>query len=166
MNQQEKVEYLRELAGRRPDLRIFIETGLYGRRGSGTSLTDRFDWLYAIDLDPDNCEHAEGYTRAVCGDSAVELPRLLARLTDPALFWLDAHLLVEYDDEDACPLIAELQAIVAWPEAHRSIIAIDDIRLLSDRASGYPTLDEVRAVVAGVGWIEEAGDDVFAFVSR
>lgn len=170
MTPAQKVELIQGYLARRPDLRVGIETGLW----NGTGSLDKIHGLRStivIDIDPENCRLAEpSYSRVILGDSAVQLAKLLdldygGAVREPALFWLDAHKLEEYDGEDSCPLLDELRAIVAWPHASRSVVLIDDVRLLTDRASGYPTPAQVGEVIEGIGWLTESNDDVMALLT-
>lgn len=174
MNQQEKVELLRGYLRRRPDIRTLVETGLWNGRGSGMGVLDLIDEYYVIDIDQENVERADQFLieqgfplRFIyCGDSAVWMRRILTTIEQSALFWLDAHRLSEYDGEDSCPLLAELAAIVGWEHGPRSVIVIDDVRLFSDRGNDYfPSMEQVRGAVAGVGYLVESHDDVIAFMS-
>lgn len=146
MTPAEKVALIRDYAGRYPQLRVFVETGLWQGGGSWEGVRDLFYCCYAIDLDESNVEEAigKGLQVGYVGDSADWLPELLQHLDEPALFWLDAHCMSEYDGEDSCPLLAELAAIVAWPYAADSVVLIDDARLLG--RPGYPTHDQLYAL--------------------
>jgi hypothetical protein len=77
------------------------------------------------------------------GDSTYVLPDILSRLTEPALFWLDAHHSMGKTGCGAklTPVSEELEAILNHPvDGH--IVAIDDIRSFKGRAD-YPTLEAV-----------------------
>jgi hypothetical protein len=49
----------------------------------------------------------------IYGDSRVEIKKLIKKLDEPTIFWLDAHWSGEetYGDTDQCPLIGELEII-------------------------------------------------------
>lgn len=63
------------------------------------------------------------------GDSRQQLAELLRQLDEPILLWLDAHWCSfgSYGKTDQCPLLDELDIIMASPFEH--IILIDDARL-------------------------------------
>ena len=64
----------------------------------------------------------------ICGDGPTELVKIVPRLNEPAVFWLDSH----WCGEDSCkldiecPLIQELEALARSNTAH--FILIDDAR--------------------------------------
>ncbi len=145
-------------------LRTMIETGLYNGQGSGMQMLDLLDSYVVIDTDRAQCEVAEtrGAT-AYLGDSGEVLADLLPTLGRPALFWLDAHLVATSDEENSSPLLAELDAILAWPHHRESVILVDDIRMMG--RPGWPTLEHVRVKV-GNAWVREERDDVLRLLPR
>ena len=167
MTPAEKVQLIRGYAGRYPGLRVFIETGLWQGTGSWEGVRDLFETTIVVDLQESNVEAAEkkGVGFGLVGDSGRALPGLLRQIDRPALFWLDAHLMEEYDAEgDACPLLAELDAIVHWKYGAGSLILIDDMRLMDGGRAGYPTREQIDQVVSGVGWPREETDDILALL--
>jgi hypothetical protein len=62
--------------------------------------------------------------RVVEGDSPGALAALLPRVFEPALFWLDAHLLpsVGASAEPQCPVLSEIRLIAEWPHVDRSVV--------------------------------------------
>jgi hypothetical protein len=138
-------------------LRILVETGTqHGHMLA--ALKKVFAKLYSIELSPALHEQTRVRFRSdrqielLCGDSAALLPGIIARLHEPALFWLDGH----YSPNQApagkqvTPILAELAHLFAAPRLGHVII-IDDVRLFRERF-GYPPLAEVLAM------IEQAGD--------
>lgn len=156
-----KLDVLRDYATRYP-CGVFIETGLYGGRGSGMALLDLFRRYIAVDIDPANCDaacevspHAEIWQ----GDSGSELPPILAGVSEPAMFWLDAHVVCEPDDPAGhSPLLAEIAAILAWPHAAQSVVLIDDVRLMG--TAGWPTEAQVWDAI-GDSWASEIREDIW-----
>jgi hypothetical protein len=62
------------------------------------------------------------------GESGVELPRVLAHVQEPVLFWLDAHPSGgQTADAGFDPILHELDAIYRHP-VKRHVILIDDAR--------------------------------------
>jgi hypothetical protein len=168
LTQAGKVALLRSYAA---GYNTFIETGIYNGHGSGHEMTDLFPHIFMLDLDIANCVAARRYPQILCypGDSAVTLPLLLEATPAPALFWLDAHLVAEYDGEAAlhenpCPLLAELRAILAWEHAAASTVLIDDVRLMGEEP-GWPTLFEVEAITSVWRGYQNA-DDVIRLTPR
>jgi hypothetical protein len=69
------------------------------------------------------------------GSSVEVLPKVLADLDEPALFWLDGHWTAGASagptagEDSQCPVLEELQTVDAYPFAERSCILVDDARL-------------------------------------
>jgi hypothetical protein len=146
--------------GRQWKLERFVETGTY--RGDMVAATrDQFTEVVSMEIDPvlhrfacrRHMDHQN--VRLLMGDSAELLPTIVARLREPALFWLDAH----YSGEDTgrsrvdTPIETELSTILA-PGQHDHVILIDDAHEF-DGTGDYPSLEEVKTVVAALrpGWI-------------
>ena len=137
-----KAELLADYFGRF-SLPVVIETGIWNGHGSTFQFSDRAR-VIATELDPERAALAAERNPNVevhQGDSAALLPGILAGIDSPVLFWLDAHLVSEADEPNHSPLIAELDAILAWPHAAQSVVLIDDVRMM-DR-EGWPTAQEV-----------------------
>lgn len=83
------------------------------------------------------------------GDSRAMLKNVLAKIKEPAIFWLDAHWcsMDSYGSDDQCPLIDEIKLIHSTGIKH--CIFIDDARLFlspppaPNRAEQWPTIDQV-----------------------
>lgn len=137
----EKIEVLRDYSVRY-GLRTMIETGLYNGRGSGMEMQDLLDLYWIIDCDPEQVEAARsnGFF-ATCGDTGEMFGVFISGVFRPCLFWLDAHLVANADEENGSSLGGELDAILAWPHAAQSVVLIDDIRMMG--REGWPTLAEV-----------------------
>jgi hypothetical protein len=140
---------------RRFGLRVFVETGTFAG-GMIDAVQDRFERITSIELDPG--WHARAVQRfgarrhitLLQGDSGVRLQQVLDMLTEPALFWLDAHYSGPVTARGLVdsPIVRELAAIRAHPVAGH-VVLIDDMRDFKGR-DGYPTVDEL------VRWIREA----------
>lgn len=152
-----KLDVIRSYLEQMPRPRTMIETGLYAGNGSGMQMGVLLDTYIALDIDPEQVASAQarGYT-AVAGDSADTLAGVLATVSGPALFWLDAHLVSEYDEENASSLMGELDAILAWPHHATSVVLIDDLRMCGRQ--GWPTVQEIRDKVGDIWQREEAAD--------
>lgn len=118
----------------KPEMSIFVETGTeYGAMIE--MLGDRFKKIYSIEYDKklytDACKKFSQRNDIVFihGDSGVELTKVVATLTEPALFWLDAHGAGKMTVKNPlhCPVEKELHAIFSHSiQGH--IIIIDDVR--------------------------------------
>lgn len=151
-------------------LRILVETGThYGEMLA--ALKNGFDRLYSIELLPEYHEKARRRFQAdpqvelFCGDSAVVLPQVIARLQEPALFWLDGHHNQAPASGPITPILAELGHLLAAPRLGH-VIVIDDARLFS-HGTGYPELEEVLSIVAkDGGWEVRVQDDSIRLAPR
>lgn len=81
------------------------------------------------------------------GDSGEVLPRILARLHCPALFWLDGHYSggETAKGEADTPISIELQAILE-SRIKGHVVLIDDARCF-DGTSDYPFIEDLLAIV-------------------
>jgi hypothetical protein len=147
----------RELA-RAGALRDFVETGTYQGHALAWA-AGAFERVWTVELNPEFQKQAKANNPALTnvtywlGDSASELPRIMGELKGPALFWLDAHAGAGYfADKDICPLVAELEAVLASPFDH--CILVDDARAFLAPPPPpfdyrkWPSLDQIFAAVA------------------
>lgn len=131
------------------DTATLIETGTYYGDMIVAQMA-RFRTIYSIELHPSLCIRAGAlfaeysHIHILEGDSANVLPRLLERIRERCLFWLDGH----YSGgrtaraEKDTPIVEELAAIKAHIRSDH-VILIDDARLF-DGTSGYPTIPFVH----------------------
>lgn len=129
--------------------RTFVETGTF-HGDMVEAMRKDFDRLYSIELSPELFRRAKlrfaGNPRIeiIHGDSGIELGKLMARIREPTLFWLDGHYSAgetARGDRDT-PILAELSHIFGSAGA-RHVVIIDDARCFGfDR--DYPTLDQLR----------------------
>jgi len=140
-----KRQLLRD-AARTHGLRMLIETGTYMGE-TAWALRREFARVDTIELEPTLARLAEIRFRRTPnvhvhpGDSAAVLPQLLSALTEPALFWLDAHPSTDRTAHGAIPLRDELAAIAAHP-VRGHVVLVDDLQYLGE--AGYPRLDELE----------------------
>src|SRR5690606_18181920 len=82
--------------GRRYGLRVMVETGTY-LGDMVEAARSEFRRIYSVELDGELYRRAverfrgRGNVVVLRGDSVAVLPKLLQRLNEPALFWLDGH---------------------------------------------------------------------------
>ncbi|MGC3960871.1 MAG: hypothetical protein QM813_23940 [Verrucomicrobiota bacterium] len=110
------------------------------------------------------CERFKGVANVelIHGDSGKELPKVVARLDAPTLFWLDGHYSggdTARGDSDT-PVNEELRTVFQ-PGQPEHIILIDDARCFGTHPA-YPTLDQVRELVQRLrpGWRVELETDI------
>jgi hypothetical protein len=132
---------------------VLVETGTY-RGTTVRAMRRRFEQIYSIELGEELYERARArfagdeHIHILHGDSAELLPALARRIDEPCLFWLDGHFSDWGTARGAwdSPLERELEAVLARTQ-DRDVVLVDDARLLTGE-QGYPTLEEIRRVVA------------------
>ncbi len=136
---------LRDVA-KRYELRVLVETGTYMGE-TAWALRRDLDRIETIELEPALARLARIRFKRVPnvhvheGDSASVLPRILESLTEPALFWLDAHPSTDRTARDApIPLQAELAAI-GRHSVSGHVVLVDDLKYAG--TPGYPALEEI-----------------------
>jgi hypothetical protein len=129
--------------------KYFIETGTF-LGDMLEALQDDFEILYSCELVPFIHELASKRfeknknIKIFLGDSTYALPKMIAEVNAPAIFWLDGH----YSGGDTgwsnvnagCPIYDEITAIFASPFQHT--IIIDDARCFNGDEIGYPVLED------------------------
>ncbi len=133
--------------------RYLVETGtFFGETVAATLNT--FEKIWSIELESALAAAAQKrfaahqHVQIIEGDSSNVLQQIMPQLDKSTLFWLDGHW--NGDDltargETSCPLLAELEAILAaGPERH--VVLIDDARSFTGRDE-YPALSEIREFV-------------------
>jgi hypothetical protein len=162
VKQRTVVEY-----GRRFRTRIFVETGTH----LGLMIAavhSRFRKTYSIELDEhlfaDASRRFARFDDVVIdqGDSGDVLPRILASISEPSLFWLDGHYSGDTTarGEQDTPIVRELDCILSHPIVNH-VILIDDARNFTGKC-GYPDLAHLRALILEIrpDWTFEVADDM------
>lgn len=122
---------------------IFIETGTYKGGSVELALDCNFNKIYSLDISTQHkleCQTKfESQIRnkqieLLFGDTINELPKIINQLTEPALFWLDAHFDVHADVRGKydCPIIQELD-IIKTSKSNLHTIMIDDLRIFKNQ---------------------------------
>lgn len=131
---------------------ILVETGTY-QGDMVEAMRCLFDRVYSIELSETLFEIAKERFRRVknvfliCGDSAVELGKVIHEIDRPALFWPDGHYSggVTARGRNSTPIYEELNHILSSSEKHH-VIVIDDARLFGTDAE-YPSMKELGEYV-------------------
>ena len=133
---------------RQHGLRTFVETGTYYGEMI-EAMKSRVGRIYSIEYDPALAARARRkfagsrHVEILQGDSAALIPVVLARLEEPALFWLDAGYYGWADVKgDTSRLETELDAILGHG-IRGHVILLDDARGLDGR-NGAPTVEELK----------------------
>ncbi|HRI48218.1 MAG TPA: hypothetical protein PK559_14010 [Ignavibacteriaceae bacterium] len=145
-----KQEIIREYQ-KKYSINLLVETGTF--RGEMVyAQRDHFKMIISIELSKELFEIAERKFRnypnveLLNGDSADVIKRVVEKLSEPAIFWLDGHYsgFETAKGELSTPIKKELGAILNSSLEH--IILIDDARLFIGK-DDYPTLDELKEFV-------------------
>lgn len=147
-----KYDTIRDYA-RRHCCEILVETGTWLGNAIFT-LRHTFREIHSIEL-------ADGLHRDAAqqfvhlshihlhhGDSATELPRVVEQLSGSILYWLDGHYCEgpSARGRHDSPIVAEMRYLLARPPRN-DVVLIDDARYFTGER-GYPTVDELRQLVA------------------
>ena len=83
----------------------------------------------------------------VHGDSGEVLPKILLKINEPAIFWLDGHYSggITARGETDCPIFEELGAIFNSKKLNH-IFLIDDARLFTGQED-YPTINKLTEYI-------------------
>jgi len=132
--------------------KYLIETGtFYGDMVQ--AMRGSFERVFSIELSPELHKQAtrrfakDDNIEIIQGDSGVELGKLMPRLDQPTLFWLDGHYsagVTAQGDKDT-PIYEELTHIFNSQQLGH-VILIDDARCFGTDPA-YPTLDELSQFV-------------------
>lgn len=133
---------------KRFNLKILVETGTY-HGDMVEAMKEVFDRLYSIELSKELYQKAKerfkGYEHIeiICGDSGIELGRVMSKLDQPTLFWLDGHYSAgeTAKGDEETPICEELDHILVAPDRGHVII-IDDARCFG-RNPDYPSIQEL-----------------------
>jgi len=129
-------------------LKSLVETGTY-RGDMLDAMKDSFDNLYSIELSKELYNLAKSrfkdakHIQLIHGDSGTEIGNVIAKLEEPALFWLDGHYSggVTARGRKETPILEEIDKILSAKES-RHVLIVDDARCFgSDPA--YPSIKEL-----------------------
>jgi hypothetical protein len=155
--------------GRTHGLGVLVETGTY--MGAMVQCCQTlFSQIYSVELQKDYYQRARrrfsrvSHVIILPGDSAQQLPEVLRKLNQPALFWLDAHysgdLTAKANKET--PVMQEL-ALILGHNIKGHVILVDDARCF-DGTHDYPTHETVSKIAASVDYSFSVTDDVMRLV--
>lgn len=168
--------------------RIFVETGTY--RGDLTvDVCNQFGRVHTIELSPKwhtySADRLKEYHHVTChlGDSGVLLTQLAANISEPAVFFLDAHFSGGETalGKEEVPLLRELSALSI--RSQKDLVIIDDLRLVGRKGVAgrlgtlkYPpmafdwshlSVELIKELFAGRGrvFFQERDDRIVAFTN-
>jgi len=131
---------------------IMIETGTY----LGQMIEAQkgiFKQVFSIELSQDLFEKAQkrfkndSNVTIVQGDSGKVMGKVLEKISEPAIFWLDGHYSsgVTAKGDTDCPIFGELSAIFNATKLNH-IFLIDDARFFNGEGD-YPTIEELSEFI-------------------
>jgi hypothetical protein len=150
---------------RQTGYRVFSETGTF--LGKTTlAMADVFDRCYTIEYDPALYEKAKASfagrdnITAYLGDSGKLLGEILGMMSEPGIFWLDAHYSggITGRAKADTPIERELSVIFSHA-VKRHVILIDDARLFIGRHN-YPRIRSLVQLAARNGYKLKIRDDI------
>ena len=150
--------------GRRYNLRTLVETGTYYGE-MVASMRKHFDRIYSVELEPQLAAVSRekfagdpGIT-ILEGDSQTLIPKVVAELQAPAVFWLDAgYYGVHPAQGDLSRLLSELRAILS-SSIPGHVVLMDDARCFIGAENKF-----TAAQLAS--WIEKEFPDRRAEIAR
>lgn len=148
-------------------LPVLIETGT-NMGAMVSAMTNVFQQIVSIELEESLYARAKRkferfeHVRILHGDSAQVLTKLLPKVFEPCLFWLDAHYCggMTARGPEGTPIVKELTQVLAHPIPGH-IILIDDARCFTGE-NDYPGVGEIRDLVyqAHPDWVFECRQDI------
>lgn len=146
-----KQRVLREYS-KKYGIRILVETGTYFGDMVEAMRSD-FDFIYSIELSRDLYKKTKMRLKdltnieLIHGDSGSELKKIMDKISQPALFWLDSHYSagVTARGTKDTPVFEELHNILNSKDMGH-IIIIDDARCFG-KNPGYPSIEELSELV-------------------
>lgn len=131
------------------NMKTFVETGTH-RGAMVWAVRNKFEKIYSIELDESLFEKARQkfseykHIEIIHGDSGKEIVKVLSKISDPCLFWLDGHFSegITARGEKDTPIEEELLHIYRH-DLKNHVILIDDARLF-DGQNDYPSINKVR----------------------
>ena len=143
---------------------IFVETGT-SKGETLRAVKNSFTKIYSIELDPVLFERAkvqfasDTHIMLLCGNSASELAKIMRSISDPVLFWLDAHGDGEITAANS-PIIGELEAVFSHPIKKHTIL-IDDARHFS-----RSTIGEIKNMAQANNYTFSIESGIFRILPR
>lgn len=131
------------------NLEILVETGTY-YGDMVEAMREVFNHIYSIELSKELYEKArerfkgEKHIELIWGDSGVEMEKIMGKLDQPTLFWLDGHYSAgetARSDKDT-PIYEELNHIFNAKD-RGNVIIIDDARNFGTDPA-YPSMEELH----------------------
>jgi hypothetical protein len=150
---------------RRIKATVLVETGAY-LGDTPWFFRNKLKHIYSIEVQPQLASLVTKRFRRwsnvtiVHGDSGSALDKILPRIKDVAVFWLDGHFSdgITGKGKKSCPLLDELDSIFRLCTVRYTIL-IDDFRLLGNDPA-YPSVQELISFATIHGHIVHWENDI------
>jgi len=143
-------------------INTFVETGT-NRAETTVWASEHFERVFTVEgYEPLYLKAVENFghrsnIKFLKGDSRDHIKTIVSSLTEPAIFWLDAHWCGEhtFGKSDECPVVGELEELNRTTMPH--MVLIDDARLFlapppaPHEASHWPNISEVCHLLTSHG---------------
>lgn len=114
--------------------KVFVETGTYKGDGVQLAFNAGFLEIHSVDIESHQLNYSypgHGQASFYIGNSPdVLMDSILPKISERALFWLDAHSQLMEGEPDNFPLLEELK-VIARHDRHDHVILIDDLLYLT-----------------------------------
>ena len=145
-------EYWIRYFQKRYKINILIETGTY-YGAMIQAMKSKFKQIYSIELGENLAQKAQqkfakyAHIKIIQGDTIQILPKILTSISEPCLFWLDAHYSggITAKGDKETPILQELQHVFNH-QIKNHIILIDDARLFTGK-NNYPHFKQLSSFI-------------------
>ena len=147
-------------------INCFVETGTWQGDGIQVALDLGFDIVYSCDIDLPNIEKANirflnKNVNLTHSSSAQFLKKIIPKLNDPSLIWLDAHVMADHTgvvfsnhqlelvknlNVGVCPLMEELEIIFKYAKIPHTIL-IDDYHCFGNWEFDNLSVEDVKKYI-------------------
>lgn len=147
-------------------LQHFVETGAF-LGATARWASQHFAVVTTIEINPTfhgmAASKMPANVHCMLGDSRVLLPQIVAGLTVPTLFYLDAHNVngLFGSRPDDCPALDELEAVLPLPSC---AVLIDDAACFTAETGAWPSLLQIATLVARHGHAHGISRNMIALV--
>lgn len=128
------------------NLTTLVETGCYEGEALGFTKSIGFEHFYTCDINSfyvNKCKQAFPFANIAHQESVSWMRELLPNLSEPTLFWLDAHYpmyygLTQETEITKFPLVEELRLVRELKKNYeKDVIICDDLRVLGEQDNPY-----------------------------
>jgi hypothetical protein len=139
-------------------MNVLIETGTF-KGYMIKSMLKHFKVIHSIELNEVFFNNAKelfkkySFVTIWKGDSEFVLPKVLEKISESCLFWLDGHCCIDEGKITSIglkntPILKEIISVARHQKAHnlKHVILIDDARLFNG-TEDYPSIEEIKKLI-------------------